>query len=70
MINEIQNSADSKMQKSLEVLKNNLAKVRTGRAHAGLLDHVTVDYYGSPVPISQIANVNLLDARTIVVNPF
>lgn len=70
MINEIQNSADSKMQKSLEVLKNNLAKVRTGRAHAGLLDHVTVDYYGSPVPISQIANVNLLDARTIGVKPF
>ena len=57
MINEIQKSAESKMQKSLEALKNNLAKVRTGRAHTGLLDQVSVDYYGSPVPISQVANI-------------
>ena len=70
MINEIQKTADSKMQKSLEVLKNNLAKVRTGRAHTGLLDQVSVDYYGSPVPVSQVGNVTLLDARTIGVKPF
>ena len=70
MINEIQKSAESKMQKSLEALKNNLAKVRTGRAHTGLLDQVSVDYYGSPVPISQVANITLMDARTISVKPF
>jgi ribosome recycling factor len=58
------------MQKSLEVLKADLAKVRTGRAHTGLLDHVQVDYYGSPVPITQVANVTLLDARTIGVQPW
>jgi len=51
-------------------LKNDLGKVRTGRAHAGLLDHVQVDYYGSMVPINQVANVNLLDARTIGVQPW
>ena len=70
MINEIQKSAESKMQKSLEALKNNLAKVRTCRAHTGLLDQVSVDYYGSPVPISQVANITLMDARTISVKPF
>lgn len=53
------------MQRSLEVLKENLAKVRTGRAHAGLLDQVSVEYYGSDVPVSQVASVTLLDARTI-----
>jgi ribosome recycling factor len=53
------------MVKSLEALKLSLSKIRTGRAHAGILDHVTVEYYGSPVPISQVANVNLIDARTI-----
>jgi ribosome recycling factor len=58
------------MTKSLEALKTSLAKVRTGRAHAGLLDHVQVDYYGSPVPISQVANVTLVDARTIGVSPW
>ena len=70
MINDIQKSADAKMQRSLEVLKENLAKVRTGRAHAGLLDQVDVDYYGSLVPVSQVASVNLIDARTIVVKPY
>lgn len=70
MINEIQKSVESKMQKSLEVLKNNLSKVRTGRAHTGLLDQVNVDYYGSPVSVSQVANITLLDARTIGVKPF
>ena len=70
MINDIQKSADSKMQRSLEVLKENLAKVRTGRAHTGLLDQVDAEYYGSPVPVSQVANVTLIDARTIGVKPF
>ncbi|MGB4882683.1 MAG: ribosome recycling factor [Neisseria sp.] len=70
MINDIQKSADAKMQRSLEVLKENLAKVRTGRAHAGLLDQVDVDYYGSLVPVSQVASVNLIDARTIGVKPY
>ena len=58
------------MQRSLEVLKENLAKVRTGRAHTGLLDQVEVEYWGSMVPVSQVANVTLLDARTIGVKPF
>ena len=62
---EVQKSAEARMGKSLETLKSNLAKIRTGRAHTGILDHVQVEYYGSPVPISQVANVTLLDARTI-----
>lgn len=70
MINDIQKHAEDKMQKSLEVLRDNLAKVRTGRAHAGLLDQVEVEYYGSPVPVSQVANVTLLDARTIGVKVY
>lgn len=70
MINDIQQSADNKMQRSLEVLRENLAKVRTGRAHTGLLDQVEVEYWGSQVPVSQVANVTLLDARTIGVKPF
>ena len=70
MLNDIQKSAESKMQRSLEVLKENLAKVRTGRAHTGLLDQVEVDYYGSPVPVSQVANVTLMDARTIGVKVY
>lgn len=67
---EIRKTTETRMQKSLEALKNDLAKVRTGRAHAGLLDHVSVDYYGSPMPINQVARVTLLDARTIGVTPF
>ena len=70
MISDIQKTVEAKMQKSLEVLKNNLSKVRTGRAHTGLLDQVNVDYYGSPVSVSQVANITLLDARTIGVKPF
>lgn len=70
MIADVKKSAEQKMQKSLEALKVDLGKVRTGRAHTGILDHVMVDYYGSPVPISQVANVNLLDARTIGVQPW
>jgi ribosome recycling factor len=70
MLNEIKKIADQKMQKSLESLQADLAKVRTGRAHVGLLDHVMVEYYGSMVAVNQVANVNLGDARTINVQPF
>lgn len=70
MTNDILKTAESKMQRSLEVLKENLTKVRTGRAHTGLLDQVDVEYYGSLVPVSQVANVTLVDARTIGVKPF
>jgi len=69
-IAEIRRNAEQKMQKSIETLKSNLAKIRTGRAHAGLLDHVHVDYYGTPTPIGQVANVGLGDARTITVQPW
>jgi len=58
------------MQKSIETLKTDLAKVRTGRAHVGILDHVMVDYYGTPTQITQVANLTLLDARTIGVQPW
>src|SRR5690606_717561 len=64
---EIRSSADERMAKTIEALKVGLAKIRTGRAHTGILDHVLVEYYGSPVPISQVANVNLVDARTLSV---
>ena len=70
MLEDIKKNADSKMQRSLEALKNDLAKVRTGRAHAGLLDHVLVEYYGSMVAVNQVANVNLGDSRTINVQPY
>lgn len=70
MIADIKKAAEQKMQKSLEALKADLGKVRTGRAHAGLLDHISVDYYGTPMPINQVANVNLIDARTIGVAPW
>lgn len=66
-IAEIKQNAEQKMAKSVEAFKNELHKIRTGRAHPGLLDQVHVDYYGSMVPISQVANVTLLDARTISV---
>lgn len=70
MIADIKKSAEDKMKKSLEALKADLLKVRTGRAHTGILDHVMVDYYGSPVPVNQVANVSLLDARTIGVQTY
>jgi len=70
MIADIKKNAESKMQRSLEALKADLTKVRTGRAHTGLLDHICVDYYGSPTPINQVANLSLVDARTIGVMPF
>ncbi|MDR0841788.1 MAG: ribosome recycling factor [Acidobacteriota bacterium] len=65
MISELKKTIESKMQKSVEALKTDLAKIRTGRAHTGLLDHIQVEYYGSLVPINQVANITLLDARTI-----
>ena len=70
MIADIKKNTESKMQKSLDALKHDLAKVRTGRAHTGLLDHIQVEYYGSLVPLAQVANVTLVDARTIGVQPW
>jgi ribosome recycling factor len=70
MIVDVKKTAEQKMKKTLETLKGDLGKVRTGRAHAGLLDHVMVDYYGTPTPIAQVANVTLVDARTIGVSPW
>ncbi len=69
-IAEIKSAAESKMAKSIEAFKSELQKIRTGRAHPGILDHVHVDYYGAMVPITQVANVSLLDARTISVQPW
>jgi ribosome recycling factor len=70
IIQDIKKTAETKMGKSIEAFKHELHKIRTGRAHPGLLDQVHVDYYGSMVPISQVANVTLLDARTISVQPW
>ena len=67
---DVKKTAEQKMNKSIETLKADLAKVRTGRAHTGILDHITVDYYGTPTHISQVANVTLIDARTIGVQPW
>jgi len=69
-IAEIKSTAEAKMAKSVEAFKAELHKIRTGRAHPGILDQVHVDYYGSMVPISQVANLTLLDARTIGVQPW
>ena len=62
---EVTKSVDARMRKSIENLQNELSKLRTGRAHAGILDHVQVEYYGSMVPVSQVANVTVVDARTL-----
>lgn len=70
MIADIKKNVEQKMTKSLEALKADLGKIRTGRAHTGILDHVMVDYYGSPTPVNQVANVTLTDARTIGVQPY
>ena len=70
MFADVKKSAEHKMSKTLESLRADLGKVRTGRAHTGLLDHVMVDYYGNPTSISQVANVTLIDARTIGVSPW
>jgi ribosome recycling factor len=69
-ISEIKKNVEQKMARTIEAFKTELQKIRTGRAHPGILDQVQVDYYGSPVPISQVANVSLLDARTISVQPW
>jgi ribosome recycling factor len=69
-IADTKKTAEAKMHKSVEALKHDLQKIRTGRAHPGLLDQVHVEYYGSMVPLSQVANVSLLDARTISVQPW
>ena len=70
MIADIKKTAEQKMGKSVDTLKADLGKVRTGRAHTGLLDHIRVDYYGSPMPLSQVANLTLADARTVTIQPF
>lgn len=70
MISELTKTTEHKMQRSVEALKADLAKVRTGRAHTGLLDHVMVEYYGSMIPVNQVANITLIDARTIGVQPW
>jgi ribosome recycling factor len=69
-IAELKKTTEQKMDKSIEAFKGDLAKVRTGRAHTGLLDHIHVDYYGAPTPLNQVAKVTLIDARTIGVTPF
>jgi ribosome recycling factor len=70
MIADVKKTAEQKMNKSLEALKADLGKVRTGRAHTGILDHITIDYYGTPMPLNQVANLTLLDARTIGISPW
>ena len=70
MLNEIQQDAKQRMQKSYENLESNFAKIRTGRAHPSILDSVLVEYYGSDVPLSQVANVGVEDARTLTVQPW
>ena len=69
-IADIKKTAEQKMGRSIESFKNDLQKIRTGRAHTGLLDHLRVDYYGSDVPINQVASITLSDARTIAIQPF
>jgi ribosome recycling factor len=70
MIDDVKKDAASRMDKSVEALVENLAKVRTGRAHSSLLDHLTVSYYGADVPLKQVANIGVEDARTITVQPY
>lgn len=70
MIADIKKNTEQKMTRSLDTLKADFGKVRTGRAHTGILEHVMVDYYGNPTPVSQVANLTLIDARTIGVQPF
>jgi len=70
MIADVKKTAEQKMHKTIEALKTDLGKVRTGRAHTGILDHITVDYYGTQMPLNQVANVTLLDARTIGISPW
>ena len=70
MINEIKKDAEGRMKKSVEALHTNFNKIRTGRAHPSILDSVTVEYYGSEVPLSQVASINVEDARTLTISPW
>lgn len=70
MLEEIKKDADERMAKSVAALQAELTKIRTGRAHTSLLDHITVEYYGSPVPLNQVSNVNVEDSRTLTVTPW
>ncbi|MEJ2142013.1 MAG: ribosome recycling factor [Gammaproteobacteria bacterium] len=70
MLEEFKQDAETRMGKSVESLKGDLTKIRTGRAHPSLLEHITVEYYGSEVPLTQVANVNIADARTLSVTPW
>ncbi len=70
MIADVKKTAEQKMHKSIEALKADLGKIRTGRAHTGILDHITVDYYGTQMPLNQVANLTLVDARTIGISPW
>jgi ribosome recycling factor len=70
MISEIKNTAEHKMKRTIETLVGDLGKVRTGRAHTGIVDHIHVDYYGTQTPIGQVANITLADSRTIAVQPW
>ncbi|HBD4824486.1 TPA: ribosome recycling factor [Legionella pneumophila] len=70
MINEIKQDSEKRMKKTIEALHSDMSKIRTGRANASLLDHVMVDYYGSPTPLSQVANITTSDSRTILVTPW
>ena len=70
MIDELKKDSESRMKKSVESLKGDLIKIRTGRAHPSLLEHITVEYYGSAVPLSQVANISVGDARTLTVTPW
>ena len=70
MINDLKKDAAARMEKSVIALKQELTKLRTGRAHTSLLDHITVEYYGSEVPLSQVANINVEDPRTLSVTPW
>lgn len=70
MLEEIKKDANTRMDKSIDSLKQDFTKIRTGRAHTSLLDHITVEYYGSPVPLTQVANVNVEDSRTLTVSPW
>ena len=70
MINDVKKDAENRMGKSIDALKSELTKLRTGRAHTSLLDHITVDYYGNTTPLSQVASITVSDARTISVVPW
>ena len=70
MLAQIRKDADQRMQKSIEALRNELSKIRTGRAHPSLLEHIHVDYYGAEVPLNQAANISIEDARTLTVTPY